>query len=119
MVLTSYLAVFVNKGFTKRILGLNKDESDDILNYLFKVQVENHDLQVRFRWTRYEDDSADLAIWDNRSTYHTATDDYIETGGVRLGDRAVSLGEKPFLDAAGSKGRREALGIPPFQDVAY
>lgn len=30
--------------------------------------VENHDLQVRFRWGQN-----DLAIWDNRSAFHTAT----------------------------------------------
>ena len=48
--------------------------------------------------------------------FHTATDDYIETAGLRLADRAVNLGERPFLDP-NSKSRREDLGLPKFQKV--
>lgn len=47
------------------------------------------------------------AIWDNRSVYHTATYDY-EGLGPRTGQRAVSLGERPYLDP-NSTGRQEAL----------
>jgi hypothetical protein len=47
----------------------------------------------------------DTAIWDNRSVYHAATFDY---DGARTGQRAVSLGERPYLDP-NSTGRREAL----------
>ena len=32
-----------------------------------------------------------VAIWDNRSFYHSATYDYIYTGLKRQGDRVVSL----------------------------
>jgi alpha-ketoglutarate-dependent taurine dioxygenase len=53
----------------------------------------------------------DLAIWDNRSVYYGATPDYINLGlGERTGQRAVSLGEIPYLDP-GSKSRRESLGL--------
>lgn len=46
------------------------------------------------------------------SLFHlTATFDYEEE--TRIGNRVVSLGEKPFFDS-GSKGRREALGLPSF-----
>jgi alpha-ketoglutarate-dependent taurine dioxygenase len=51
----------------------------------------------------------DLAIWDNRSVYHTATFDYRGLG-ARTGQRAVSLGERPYLDPK-SRGRKEALGL--------
>jgi len=47
----------------------------------------------------------DLAIWDNRSTYHAAITDQI---GVRRGYRAVSAAEKPYLDPA-SMSRDDAL----------
>ena len=47
------------------------------------------------------------AIWDNRSVFHTATFDY-DGLGDRFGNRAVGLGEKPYLDP-NSKSRREAL----------
>lgn len=38
-----------------------------------------------------------VAIWDNRSTFHTATFDY---GGLgdRFGNRVVGIGERPFFD---------------------
>jgi len=58
----------VNLRFTKRIVELTKDESDDVLEYLFRHVAENHDFQVRFKWNKN-----DLAIWDNRSSYHSAT----------------------------------------------
>jgi alpha-ketoglutarate-dependent taurine dioxygenase len=75
---TGWKGLFVNKGyclhgfsdrsFTKRIVELTKDESDNLLEYLFRHISQNHDLQVRFKWNKN-----DIAIWDNRSTYHTAT----------------------------------------------
>ncbi|KAE9370921.1 taurine catabolism dioxygenase [Stipitochalara longipes BDJ] len=79
---------------------VTETESAIIKAYFLKLIVENHDLQVRFRWRLN-----DLAIWDNRSTFHTATTDY---EGTRQGNLVVSVGEKPFFDPA-SKSRREAL----------
>ncbi|KAF9005149.1 hypothetical protein BDQ17DRAFT_1353911 [Cyathus striatus] len=88
--------------FTKRIVELTPDESENILKYLALHISENHDLQVRYRWKLN-----DVAIWDNRVTLHTATNDYTD---LRQGNRVVSLGEKPFLDP-NSKSRRVALGL--------
>lgn len=34
---TGWKSVYVNKGFTKRINGVTKDESDMLLQYLFNV----------------------------------------------------------------------------------
>lgn len=48
-----------------------------------------------------------IAIWDNRSTFHSAIFDY-EDQGDRLGIRAVGIGERPFLDPQSSS-RQEAL----------
>ena len=47
------------------------------------------------------------AIWDNRSVFHSATFDY-EGLGERFGNRAVGIGEAPYLDPD-SKSRTEAL----------
>jgi len=82
--------------------NVTETESEIIKAYFLKLITENHDLQVRFRWNKN-----DLAIWDNRSVFHTATEDY---AGIRQGNRVVSLGEKPFYNPA-SKSRREALGL--------
>ncbi|KAK6369497.1 uncharacterized protein PV06_10828 [Exophiala oligosperma] len=75
-------------------------ESEILKEYFLQLITENHDLQVRFRWNEN-----DLAIWDNRSVFHTATNDYT---GKRQGNRVVSLGEKPYFDP-NSVSRREAL----------
>ncbi|KAL1845144.1 hypothetical protein VTK73DRAFT_1035 [Phialemonium thermophilum] len=99
---TGWKSVYVNKGFTRRINGVTKDESDMLLHYLFNLVTQNHDAQVRFKWNKN-----DLAIWDNRSMFHCATYDYME---ARTGDRVCSLGEAPYLDPA-SKSRREALAL--------
>ena len=99
---TGWKSVFVNKGFTRRINGVTKDESDLLLKYLFDLVVNNHDAQVRFKWNKN-----DLAIWDNRSNWHCATYDY---AAARAGDRVCSLGEAPYLDI-NSKGRKESLDV--------
>ncbi|KXN86697.1 Putative alpha-ketoglutarate-dependent sulfonate dioxygenase [Leucoagaricus sp. SymC.cos] len=99
---TGLKTLFINKTFTKRINELTPDESNHVLEYLWRHFAENHDLQVRHRW-----ELNDVAIWDNRVTVHTATHDYI---GHREGKRVLSLGEKPYFDPS-SKSRRESLGI--------
>ncbi|KAJ6558282.1 hypothetical protein B0H19DRAFT_1150666 [Mycena capillaripes] len=99
---TGFKTLFVNRGFTTRIVELNEEESDDVLAYLQRHVSENHDMHVRFRWGKN-----DVAIWDNRCTFHTATNDY---QGLRQGNRVVSLGEKPYLDP-NSKSRRTVLGL--------
>lgn len=88
--------------FTKRILELHKEESDNILEYLFRHVSENHDLQVRYKWG-----ANDVAIWDNRATFHTATNDY---GDNRQGNRVVGIGEKPYFDPQ-SRSRRDDLQL--------
>ncbi|EGS19682.1 uncharacterized protein CTHT_0041630 [Thermochaetoides thermophila DSM 1495] len=102
---TGWKSVFAVGHHVQRIYGLSEDESKHFLNWFVQLIVENHDLQVRYKWKNVND----VAIWDNRSVYHAATPDYIgEDLGERRGSRAVSLGEKPYFDPA-STSRREAL----------
>lgn len=100
---TGWKSVFGVGHHVQRINELTEEESKHALEWFVKLIVENHDLQVRHRWQN----ANDLAIWDNRSVYHTATYDY-EGLGARAGQRAVGLGEKPYLDP-NSRSRREAL----------
>ncbi|KAJ1565641.1 hypothetical protein HK096_000932 [Nowakowskiella sp. JEL0078] len=100
---TGLKSIYVNKNFTKRIIELTKPESDRILEHLFNLVTDNHDIQVRFRWNKN-----DIAIWDNRSTYHTATLDYGKQ--FRKGIRVVPLGEIPFFDPK-SKSEEEAQSV--------
>ncbi|KAL0565514.1 hypothetical protein V5O48_016511 [Marasmius crinis-equi] len=124
---TGWKTLFVNRGFTRRINELSYDESEDVLKYLFSHVADNHDFQVgslssprvllfqdveldAFDQVRYKWNENDVAIWDNRATFHTATNDYGEEH--RQGNRVVSIGEKPYYDPA-SKSRRDALGAAP------
>ncbi|KAK3374844.1 hypothetical protein B0H63DRAFT_419113 [Podospora didyma] len=101
---TGWKALWVNRAMTDRIVGLDKAESDVILNYLYHVYEDNPDIQVRFRWTPNTS-----ALWDNRITIHNASWDY---GGKepRHGTRVTSLAEAPYFDPSAPT-RRQALGL--------
>lgn len=83
-----------------KINGVTDREEEILKQYFLQLTTDDHDLQVRFRWNQN-----DLAVWDNRSTFHTATMDY---EGERKGIRITSIGEKPYFDPA-SLSRKEAL----------
>ncbi|KAF2475221.1 taurine catabolism dioxygenase [Lindgomyces ingoldianus] len=102
---TGWKSIFPVGGHVRHINDVTKEESDALLKWFLRLLQENHDLQVRFRWQNEND----LAIWDNRSVFHSATFDY-EGQGERFGNRAVGLGERPFLDPNSSTSRRQALG---------
>ena len=119
---TGWKSIFGVGHHVQQINGLTSEESRRILDWFVNLIVENHDLQVRHRWQNVNDCKSftgfissfllltePVAIWDNRSVYHTATFDY-DGLGPRTGQRAVSLGERPYLDP-NSKSRREALGL--------
>lgn len=63
---TGWKALWVNRAMTDRIVGLDRAESDAILNYLYHVYETNVDIQVRFRWT-----PGTSALWDNRYVFKT------------------------------------------------
>ncbi|KAM0706902.1 hypothetical protein Q7P35_006232 [Cladosporium inversicolor] len=104
---TGWKSLFAVGPFPKYINELDSQESEELLA-LFKRRIhDSHDLTVRFKW-RNEND---IAIWDNRSAFHTATFDY-EGLGERFGHRAVGIGEAPYLDP-NSTLRSESLAHPP------
>jgi len=81
-------ALFVNTVFTTHIEGLNKFESEAILNMLY-AHIATPEFQCRFRW---RDNS--VAFWDNRCTQHRALWDYFPE--TRHGYRVAVCGDKPF-----------------------
>ncbi|GJP92789.1 hypothetical protein CBS115989_7005 [Aspergillus niger] len=103
--ITGWKSIFPIGAFPSKINGLNRRESANMLQYFHDLITYGHDLQVRFKWN----DPNDIAIWDNRSVFHTATGDH-EGFGPRSGNRAVGVGEVPYFDPE-SKSRREDLGI--------
>ncbi|RDW61651.1 putative taurine dioxygenase family protein [Coleophoma crateriformis] len=100
---TGWKSIFAIGPFPVAINELSKEESDGILSMLRQAIIDQHDLQVRFRWKNPND----IAIWDNRSVFHSATFDY-DNIGERFGNRAVGIGERPYFDPE-SRSRREFL----------
>lgn len=88
---TGWKVLNVNRAYTKHINGLTAQESDALLEYLYRIISDNHDIQVRYRW-----ESGSVALWDNRSTAHCVTNDY--HGKTRYGARTLSIGEKWTVD---------------------
>lgn len=102
---TGWKSVFAVGQHVAKVNDVTDEESEALLAWFVRLLVDNHDLQVRLKWQNPND----LAIWDNRSAYHAATPDYLEGNyGERKGNRAVSLGERPYFDPA-SVSRSEAL----------
>jgi taurine dioxygenase len=84
-------SLFVNYGFTSRIKGLKRAESDALLAMLFD-HVKKPEFHVRWRWKPNA-----IAFWDNRITQHYAVNDYLPNR--RVMHRATVLGDKPFQRA--------------------
>ncbi|RKT55237.1 TauD/TfdA dioxygenase family protein [Saccharothrix australiensis] len=62
--------LFVNPGFTTRLLGVTEGESRALLDVFFAA-IGRPEFTVRHRWR-----AGDVVVWDNRSTAHYAVDDY-------------------------------------------
>ena len=84
---TGKKALYVNKGFTRYIIGIPRDESDGILRYLYE-HMANPLFQCRFRWQENS-----IAFWDNRCVQHHAMWDYWPH--TRSGNRVTVKGDRP------------------------
>lgn len=85
---TGRKGLFVNEGFTTRILELSEKESDAVLRFLV-AHIAKPEFTVRWRWK-----PNDFAFWDNRLTQHYATADYLPHR--RVMNRATIVGDEPF-----------------------
>ena len=84
--------LYVNSMYTQKIINMDKKESDEILNEIFKHQ-ERLDFTCRFKWTENA-----VAIWDNRSTQHQGLTDFFPGKGLgyeRIMDRIAIEGDQP------------------------
>lgn len=62
--------LYVNRTFTTRFEGWTAEESKPLLEYLY-AHGSRPEFQTRFQWK-----AGSIAIWDNRSTWHLAVNDY-------------------------------------------
>ena len=67
---TERRALYVNPGFTLRFEGWTEEESAPLLQYLYR-HATRPEFTCRFHWRE-----GSLALWDNRSTWHFAVNDY-------------------------------------------
>ena len=84
--------LYVNSMYTKRIIDMDKEQSDEILKKIFEHQ-ERLDFTCRFKWSENA-----VAIWDNRSTQHQGLTDFFPGRGLgheRIMDRIAIQGDHP------------------------
>ncbi|KAJ2915813.1 hypothetical protein MD484_g4616, partial [Candolleomyces efflorescens] len=68
---TGEKALFVNEGFTRKIVGFKQEESDFLLKFLLDHIAKGADFQIR---ARYEPGT--VVVWDNRLVVHSVNPDY-------------------------------------------
>ena len=86
---TGRKAVFAHRGMTAEVVGVSREESDEILEFLFR-----HTLQPQFRYD-FRWSPGDVVMWDNRSTMHSATTRDLPAGQFRTLYRTTVRGERP------------------------
>lgn len=88
---TGERGLYVNVAFTDHIVGMDKEESDELLAFLYR-RAWLPEYQCRFRWA-----PGSLAFWDNRACQHYAASDYFPN--VRIMERVTVAGDRPFFTA--------------------
>ena len=79
--------LYVNGIFTSHIKGMERSESDALLQHLYR-QAAVPEYQVRLRWEKNT-----VAFWDNRSVQHYAANDYWPQ--PRVMERVAIVGDRP------------------------
>ncbi|NKB56401.1 MAG: hypothetical protein GKS00_08700 [Alphaproteobacteria bacterium] len=81
-------ALYVNPYYTSHFIGMTREESKPILEYLY-AQATRHENIYRHKWR-----VGDVLMWDNRANMHYAVRDYDENM-PRFLHRTTAAGERP------------------------
>jgi taurine dioxygenase len=90
--------LYCNPGYAIKVLGLDKHESDELLQYLFAHQLQQRFL-YSFQWTEL-----DVLLFDNIRTLHNAIPDYLPHEH-RLLKRCQIMADKVFLEVELQEGQ--------------
>ncbi len=82
---TGRKSLYVNEHFTRRLVEVNAQESEALLDYLTNW-VKNPRFTVRYQWTQ-----GCVAMWDNRCTQHFVLNDF---EGERIIQRVTVMGDQ-------------------------
>lgn len=80
-------ALYACRAFTSHVVGLDPQASDELLRRLY-AEANVPEYQCRFRWRKNS-----VALWDNRTAQHYASNDYWPQR--RVMERAAITGERP------------------------
>ena len=83
---TGRKVLFVNEHFTRRIVELSREESDNLLGYLTGLIAQPR-FNLRYQWS-----NGTVAMWDNRCTQHFVLNDFEEE---RVIQRVTVMGDQP------------------------
>jgi taurine dioxygenase len=87
---TGRKALFVNPGFTVRIVGMSDPDSEALKQRLF-----DHCLQPKYQ-CRYRWQAGDLLLWDNAAVMHSATTRDLDPSRHRTLWRTTVRGDRPL-----------------------
>lgn len=84
--------IYLNRAFSRRIVELKTQESDYLMEFLYRHIESAHDLQLRARW-----EPNSVVVWDNRVVQHSAIIDW-DSPVSRHAFRITPQAERPVGD---------------------
>ncbi|KAL4786505.1 hypothetical protein BJX76DRAFT_355052 [Aspergillus varians] len=92
---TKKQSLYVNRLYTRRIVGWKEEESQTILNFLYDHIEKGQDWHIRIHWT-----PGTVVVYDNRITQHSALRDFKvdEARTRRHMVRITPQAERPYFE---------------------
>ncbi|KAK1486535.1 hypothetical protein CABS01_13163 [Colletotrichum abscissum] len=92
---TKQFSLYVNRLYTKRIVGMKQEESAALLGFLFNHIERGQDWHLRVHWR-----PGTVVVYDNRNTQHSALRDFrVEEGTTKRHMlRITPQAERPYFD---------------------
>ncbi|KAF2813636.1 TauD-domain-containing protein [Mytilinidion resinicola] len=90
-------SLYVNRLYTRKIVGLKEEESASILDFLYNHIEHGQDWHIRVHWT-----PGTVVVYDNRVTQHSALRDFqVKEGETRRHMlRITPQGERPRFEGS-------------------